>query len=232
MRLHPAFQSISETSLRCKRALSRWGQCPASSSGLCSCVSSLTARCPSSQGGHVPVLTLPPLSADDPSPMSVQKRARPLPTAPRWPQGRASVARPLSRSHRVKVIQEAGCDRTGTGSGGRGWCCRLPVPALQGCPRPQPSLWGLRWLQVGTPLCSVWPRDAHRALHVMKAVPLERVHTGAQDGAQPPCLWTGAWIRNAQHPGIHGGTIQPRKGRRPCHSQQCGWTSRALGPVR
>ena len=133
--------------------------------------------------------------------------------------GQGLSARPLSRSHRVKVSQGAGCDQTGTGSGGTGWCWPAPRPCSPGLPPPPALPLGTEVASGGDSslLCVDTGRNttmrslkrAHRALHVMKVVPLEHVHTGAQDGAQPPCLWTGAWIRNTQHLDIHGGTIQP-----------------------
>ena len=47
------FFSISEAALRRERAFSRWDRAPASSSGLCFCVSGFTAPCPGSRGSHV-----------------------------------------------------------------------------------------------------------------------------------------------------------------------------------
>ena len=123
---------------------------------------------------------------------------------------------------------------TGAGSGGR--CCFRPppIPALQGCPAPGPTMQGCpcsRPRPPGLPPSQALPLrtevasgkdsstlcvDAGRNTtvcslkrYVMEAVPLECVHTAARDGAQPPCLWTGAWIKNARHPGTHRSTIHP-----------------------
>lgn len=100
---------------------------------------------------------------------------------------------------------------TGAGSGGR-CCCRaasrprpaglppFPGPALQGCPYPWPRPPGLPpspALPLGTEVASGKDSstlcvDAGRNTtvcslkrYVMEAVPLERVHPAAQDGAQP-----------------------------------------------
>ena len=82
----------------------------------------------------------------------------------------------------MKVSQGVGCDQTGTGSGGRGWC--WPAPSLLSRAAPAPALplgtevasggdSSLLCVDTGcnTTVCSL--KLAHHALHVMNAVPLE-----------------------------------------------------------